>query len=103
MSSKSYTIPKALQKDVQFFGLKAKYVDRAFKGIFLALALGLFLGAFTSTILGFFLSILVVSGYLGLMLFYSNAYGENGYIKLKANRQRPEYIKGKVNKKNLVV
>lgn len=103
MEAKYYPIPKALQKDVSFFGLRAKYVDQAFKGISIFLVLGMFLGAFTSVIVGFVVSLTVASAYFLLMLYYSLVFGENGHIKSKADRARPHSVKGSVNKKNLVL
>lgn len=96
-------IPKALQKDVYFFGLRAKYVDRAFKGTFLSLVLGLFLSTLIPTVLSLLLSALVAVGYIGLMLYYSKAYGSNGFIKSRADKKRPDKIKGHVNKKTLLL
>ena len=103
MENKLVKIPKALQKDVSFFGLRAKYVDQAFKGAFLSLMVGLFLSAVIPTFLSLLLSFCTAILYIGLMLFYSKAYGENGFVKSRADRKGPLYIKGYVNKKILVV
>jgi len=102
MELKYYLIPKALQKDVTFFGLKAKYVDQAFKGIFLSLILGMILGAFTTTLIGFIVSVIAACGYFLLMLYYSFSFGENGYLKARADKSKPTFIKGGVNKKMLL-
>ena len=102
MEEKYYPIPKALQKDVTYFGLKAKYVDQAFKGIFLSLVLGMILGAFTTTLIGFIVSLIAACGYFLLMLYYSFSYGESGYLKSRADKARPTFIKGSVNKKILL-
>lgn len=103
MQNRMVKIPKALQKDVFFFGLRAKYVDQAFKGTFLCLILGLLLSTFVSTALSMLLSLAAASSYTGLMLYYSRAYGSNGFIKSRADKQRPDNIKGHVNKKTLLV
>lgn len=103
MEENYYPIPKALQKDVSLFGLKAKYVDQAFKGIFLSLILGMFLGAITTTLVGFLVSLIAACSYFLLMFYYSKAYGENGYLKSRADKARPTLIKGAVNKKSLLV
>ncbi|PCE64971.1 DUF4133 domain-containing protein [Sediminicola luteus] len=102
MEDKYYPIPKALQKDVTFFGLKAKYVDQAFKGIFISLVLGMILGAFTTTLLGFLVSLIAAFSYFFLMLYYSFSFGESGYLKARANKARPTSIKGSSNKKTLL-
>ncbi|WP_435623468.1 DUF4133 domain-containing protein [Flagellimonas sp.] len=96
-------IPKALQKDVFFFGLRAKYVDQAFKGTFISLAMGLVISSILPTLLSMLLSFAVAILYTGLMLYYSKAYGSNGFIKSQADRKRPNSIKGHVNKKKLLV
>ena len=96
-------IPKALQKDVFFFGLRAKYVDQAFKGTFLLLAMGLVMSSILPTLLSMLLSFGVAIAYTVLMLYYSKAYGNNGFIKSRADRARPDSIKGHVNKKKLLV
>ncbi len=103
MENKLVRIPKALQKDVFFFGLRAKYVDQAFKGSFLSLMSGLFLSTVIPTFLSLILSFCTAACYIGLMLFYSKAYGENGFTKSRADRNGPDAIKGHVNKKNLVL
>lgn len=103
MENKLVRIPKALQKDVFFFGLRAKYVDQAFKGTFLSLMLGLFLSTVIPTFLSLILSFFIAALYIGLMFFYSKAYGENGFIKSRADRKGPDAIKGHVNKKLLVL
>ncbi|MFD2586115.1 DUF4133 domain-containing protein [Croceitalea marina] len=103
MENHTVKIPKALQKDVFFFGLRAKYVDQAFKGSFLSLAMGLVISGILPTLLSMLLSFAVAVLYTGLMLYYSKAYGSNGFIKSRADRSRPDSIKGHVNKKKLLV
>ena len=103
MENKLVKIPKALQKDVSFFGLRAKYVDQAFKGSFLSLMVGLFLSTVIPTFLSLLLSFCTAALYIALTLFYSKAYGENGFIKSRADRKGPDTIKGHVNKKKLVL
>ena len=103
MENRMVKIPKALQKDVFFFGLRAKYVDQAFKGTFLLLALGLMISSVLPTLLSMLLSFAVAILYTGLMVYYSKAYGSNGFIKSQADRKRPDIIKGHVNKKKLLI
>ena len=103
MENRMVKIPKALQKDVFFFGLRAKYVDQAFKGSFLALAMGLVISGILPTLLSMMLSFAVALLYTGLMLYYSKAYGSNGFIKSRADKIRPDSIKGHVNKKKLLI
>ncbi|MEM9647131.1 MAG: DUF4133 domain-containing protein [Bacteroidota bacterium] len=103
MENRTVKIPKALQKDVYFFGLRAKYVDQALKGSFLCLVVGLLLSTVISTFVSLLLSFAMAVLYIGLMLYYSKAYGTNGFIKSRADKKRPMSIKGHVNKKMLLI
>jgi len=96
-------VPKALQKDVLFYGLRAKYVEKAIKGMVVCIVLGMIMSNFISGIVAGLLSFAAAFGFFSVMLFFSRLYGENGFVKKEVERKMPDEIKGHVNKRSLLV
>ncbi len=103
MKDRDIKVPKALQKDVVFFGLKAKYVEKATKGVVVCLVIGLICSTFMPGWIAGVGSFGLAGGFVSLMLYYSKAYGDNGFVKKQVDKKLPDEVKGYINKKNLLI
>lgn len=103
MEVNSIPIPKGLQKDVLFKGLKAKYIGHCLYVGLAAVILGMILSTFIPMILAIGVITILLSITFLIFLFYSKTYGANGFLKKMADAAKPDEIIVSTSIENLLL
>lgn len=85
-------LKKGLQKEVLFMGLKASYINYFILTGLGLLIMGLVLAMIVPTFLALLLTIILMVVSFSVILFYSKTYGQNGFIKKVADKNKPNLI-----------
>ena len=103
MSNSHIPISKGLQKEVSFWGLKARYIYYFVYISVAAIVHGLLLSLFLPAFIAMLISAALMGIAFLIILFYSRTYGANGFIKKVADTSRPNAIKLVHNFKSLLL